>query len=133
VRRRMNKNDYIRKWLVDNQHPCEDCGNIISYQSITCRPCLMKRRTEIALNRTIGEVKLENKSLRWTDHVRSFARKLHQFDKCEICGYDKHVQVAHIKSVSSFPDSSTIREVNSRDNVRGLCPNHHWEFDNGML
>lgn len=53
--------------------------------------------------------------------------------KCAICGYDKHVEVAHIKSVSDFSDSATIKEINSIDNLIGLCPNHHWEYDNGIL
>lgn len=58
---------------------------------------------------------------------------MHVFDSCEVCGYDKHVEVAHIVDIASFPDDATIREINSAENVRGLCPNHHWEFDNGIL
>ena len=53
--------------------------------------------------------------------------------KCAICGYDKHVEVAHIKPVSGFSDEATMREINSFSNLIGLCPNHHWEFDNGLL
>lgn len=53
--------------------------------------------------------------------------------KCHICGYDKHVEVAHIKAVSEFEDSATISEINSVNNLIGLCPNHHWEYDNGLL
>lgn len=53
--------------------------------------------------------------------------------KCYICGYDKHVEVAHLKSVSSFTDDIKIKEINSIDNLIGLCPNHHWEYDNGIL
>lgn len=53
--------------------------------------------------------------------------------KCHICGYDKHVEVAHIKAVSQFDDSATIDEINSVNNLIGLCPNHHWEYDNGLL
>ena len=52
---------------------------------------------------------------------------------CVICGYDKHVEVAHIKSVSSFDDNATIGEINDITNLVGLCPNHHWEFDNGLI
>ena len=52
---------------------------------------------------------------------------------CKVCGYDKHIQVCHIKSVSSFSDESLITEINSKDNLVGLCPNHHWEFDHGLL
>ena len=53
--------------------------------------------------------------------------------KCKICGYTHHVEVAHIKPVSDFPETATIREINSIDNLIGLCPNHHWEYDNGIL
>ena len=52
---------------------------------------------------------------------------------CKICGYDKHIQVCHIKSVSSFSDNSLISEINNVENLIGLCPNHHWEFDNGLI
>lgn len=45
--------------------------------------------------------------------------------KCAICGYDKHVEIAHIKPVSDFADSCTIAEINSIDNLIALCPNHH--------
>jgi hypothetical protein len=53
--------------------------------------------------------------------------------KCLICGYDKHTDIAHIKSVSSFPDDAKISEINSSENLMALCPNHHWEFDSGLI
>lgn len=53
--------------------------------------------------------------------------------QCKICGYDKHVEVCHIKSVSSFEENDLIVEINSFENLVGLCPNHHWEFDNGHI
>jgi len=49
---------------------------------------------------------------------------------CEICGYDKHVEICHVKSVSSFNDDTLISEINSPDNLRILCRNCHWEHDN---
>lgn len=53
--------------------------------------------------------------------------------KCAVCGYDKHVEIAHIKAVSDFPETSTVAEINDINNLIGLCPNHHWEYDNGLL
>lgn len=49
---------------------------------------------------------------------------------CSKCGYDKHVELAHIQPVTSFPDTALISEVNSESNIIPLCPNCHWEFDN---
>ena len=69
--------------------------------------------------------------------IRNIAQKIYMKNnlnpQCYICGYNKHVEVCHIKPVSEFNDSITIQEINSLDNLVGLCPNCHWEFDNGML
>lgn len=53
--------------------------------------------------------------------------------KCYVCGYSNHIEVAHIKAVSEFDDATPIAEINSIDNLIALCPNHHWEYDNGIL
>ena len=52
---------------------------------------------------------------------------------CLICGYNRHVDIAHLKAVSSFPDTAFIGEINDINNLMALCPNHHWEFDNDLL
>lgn len=49
---------------------------------------------------------------------------------CAKCGYDLHVELAHIRAVSDFSDDELLSEVNSSDNVVQLCQNCHWEFDN---
>ena len=66
-------------------------------------------------------------------HAHFIFNKYHKHKKCEVCGYNTHVEVCHIKSVSSFSDDTLIIEINSIDNLVGLCPNHHWEFDNGKI
>lgn len=53
--------------------------------------------------------------------------------KCVVCGYSFHVEVAHKKAVSEYDDHITIKEINSIENLIGLCPNHHWEYDNGLI
>lgn len=52
---------------------------------------------------------------------------------CVICGYAKHVDIAHIKSVADFDNSVPMSEINNISNLVALCPNHHWEFDNNQL
>jgi hypothetical protein len=49
--------------------------------------------------------------------------------RCFECGYDIKIDIAHIKSVSSFSSDSKISEINHIDNLLPLCPNHHGEFD----
>jgi hypothetical protein len=53
--------------------------------------------------------------------------------RCQVCGYDKTVQVCHIRAVADFPESALISEINALTYLVPLCPNHHWEFDNGQL
>lgn len=53
--------------------------------------------------------------------------------ECAICGYNKHIEIAHIKGVSEFSDDSLVSEINDINNLVALCPNHHWEFDSGQL
>lgn len=52
--------------------------------------------------------------------------------RCAICGYTNHIEIAHIKAVADFDDNTTVSEINRPDNLIGLCPNHHWEYDNGL-
>lgn len=69
--------------------------------------------------------------------IQKKARELYfennKLPKCAICGYSNHIEVAHIKSVAEFDNNITIAEINSLSNLIALCPNHHWEFDNGLL
>lgn len=64
-------------------------------------------------------------------HAAAVYWNAHNSVQCEHpgCGYTKHVEVCHKKPVSSFPGNTLITVINSLDNLIGLCPNHHWEFD----
>ena len=37
------------------------------------------------------------------------------------------------RPVSEFYENTPIFEINSITNLIALCPNHHWEYDNGIL
>lgn len=106
----------------------------------TCASCWLKIRNKgkPLADRTKGELFGSRKN--WQS-ARTTIRK-HAFDMfvasgaakiCRVCGYAAHVEIAHIVSVSSFPDAATLTLINATDNLIALCPNHHWEFDNGVL
>jgi len=68
--------------------------------------------------------------------IRSLARpKFLKSNKhvCANCGYDKHVEVCHIKPINEHSPDTKIAEINDLSNLIGLCPNCHWELDNGHL
>lgn len=52
---------------------------------------------------------------------------------CLKCRYSLHVDICHVKAVSSFSDDTPISTINHPDNLVALCKNHHWEFDHGYL
>lgn len=68
-----------------------------------------------------------------TKNARYIYKKNVKNPKCIVCGYDKHIHVAHIIAVMSFSDDDLISEINSVENLTALCPNHHWEYDNNLL
>lgn len=118
---------------------CIVCGDKVkSYRHNRCEKHWQEYKDSLWKNKTIGEyrnkVSVKGKHPSWVHaHIRQFARSwLKPFTKlpCAHCGYDKHVELAHIKDVSSFPDEALLSEVNSPSNVIQLCPNCHWEFDN---
>ncbi|MCI0560173.1 MAG: HNH endonuclease, partial [Nitrososphaera sp.] len=69
--------------------------------------------------------------------IRTHARKVYYASGgarcCFVCGYDRYIEVCHIRDVSDFPDEALISEINSVNNLVGLCPNHHRELDKGFL
>lgn len=139
--------------IIQNSETWKDIGKKLGYKSkilsSNVKDSIMERCSKLGmelnikpvesiLDKTKGELFSSRKN--WQS-ARSAIRKLaeaafkesNQSPKCAICGYHHHVEVAHIKAVSEFEDSATIREINSIDNLIGLCPNHHWEYDNGIL
>jgi hypothetical protein len=116
-----------------------------------CGECLLRRRSEIAKehnfcredsqhirHKTKKEIKSQSKY--WTQyrvriqkHAKRTLEKSGRKKQCAHCGYSLHVDTCHIKDVKDFPDTATVSEINSLDNLIYLCKNHHWEFDNGYL
>lgn len=128
---------------------CENCFNEISYNKEQgrnrwiyikyCENCdtKVKRRAAKILNLTKGSIFTSRSWQAARSLIQSNARKIFKIAnptmKCLICNYTNHVEVAHIKSVSSFPGDTKISEINNINNLIGLCPNHHWEYDHGVI
>lgn len=53
--------------------------------------------------------------------------------RCCVCGYDTHVDICHVRALHTFPANTPLRIANASNNLMALCPNHHWEFDHGLL
>jgi hypothetical protein len=87
---------------------------------------------------TKGELRERNNS--WTafraaitKNARELYSKSERKKTCLLCDYDHHAPICHLRSVSDFPDSATVKEINALENLVALCPNHHWDLDHGFL
>jgi predicted restriction endonuclease len=147
---RISDNDF--KEIVIASYSWKEIGDKLGYQSnlsINVKNAINNRcetlgislnfcKKEELLNKTKGSLFSERKN--WQS-ARTAIRKnatetyfrSNKEHKCAICGYNKHIEVAHIKAVSDFSNNATIREINSITNLIGLCPNHHWEYDHGLI
>lgn len=114
---------------------CIICGNGISAKSAVCRTCYDESR--LLSVETKGNLKKRLSATSYSStlvsHANSVFNKSAKGNKCIVCGYDKHVDVCHIRSIASFPENARVGEINSITNLVGLCPNHHWEYDKGGL
>lgn len=119
--KRIKKDRFCKKCNIkitkDTRTLCDNCLNTVDWSTIK-----------------FGELKGRYKYQKHS-RIRDLARS--KFDKvkkeCVICGYSKSVHVAHIKAVNSFSKDTPISEINDLSNLVLLCPNHHYEFDHGLI
>lgn len=113
---------------------CKHCRVQIFGRRTTCDDCNPSCVDWSRL--TLSELKVRAK-YQHSARVRQVARNIYrQSDRpkhCVICGYDKHYEVCHIKPIQEFSDITSIATINDLNNLVALCPNHHWEFDHGLL
>ncbi|MBI4673561.1 MAG: HNH endonuclease [Chloroflexi bacterium] len=117
-----------REWI------CVQCGNPTTERRKYCDGCSPDYFKW--MERTIGELSRDG-SYQMYRTVRALARRIYNDSgrplACAICGYSDHIEICHIKAISSFDKKTRIREVNRLENLVALCPNHHWEFDRGRI
>jgi hypothetical protein len=116
---------------------CHKCENKVAYRKGKyCRECIHNKehyQGAGAIERqTISFASRRGGANRY-DAIRANARFTYRdFLKtpcCEKCGYNKHVELCHKQSISSFPKDTLVADVNKRENILFLCPNCHWEYD----
>lgn len=127
------------------QRKCSKCDNKVrTYKHTLCAEHWaehLANKPDVYRNRKLKEYwnKDSLKNLHPSSknaHIRlvahSWFKKLKELP-CANCGYTKHVELCHIKPISSFTEESTLGEVNHEDNIIQLCPNCHWELDKGLI
>ena len=113
---------------------CQACGTKVPARRKYCDSCNPHRVDWDMVS--LSDLQ-DKRRYQINSRVRELARKAYiasgRPQQCAVCGYHKHIDVCHVKPINSFPPASTIGEINSLHNLVALCPNCHWEFDNGLL
>jgi len=123
---------------------CFYCNSPVSfYRSKFCDKCKSEGRHyfpngKLPIELTIGELFVGIKGdANKCNRIRYYARQTYinsnKPKKCFNCGYDKHFEVCHKNAIANFDISTNLAVVNSKENLIALCPNCHWELDNGLL
>ena len=117
------------------QYYCKNCGAEAGYRRSYCTNCDPTKPRDIS-NLTIAEIR---QSARYQANawIRKLARRTYATSNrpqhCNVCGYAKHFEVCHIRSIQEFPLDTPMSVVNAWDNLVALCPNCHWELDHHLL
>jgi hypothetical protein len=126
----------IKKYSIKEKF-CIVCGIQVNYRS---KYCLEHNPQYVDWNKiTLGDIVYNEdqvKANRYTK-VRDNSKRIYfssnRPQECSHCGYSKHFEVCHIKPIHMFDLTTPISAINSLDNLIALCPNCHWEFDNGLI
>jgi hypothetical protein len=116
------------------RYVCLVCGSEAGHRRNYC--ALHSTRTAVSAQTTVREIR-QRAQFQANARIRQMARRVYRDSglpfRCCVCGYSTHVEICHKRSISEFPDDTLVSEVNANSNLVCLCPNHHWEFDHGLL
>jgi predicted restriction endonuclease len=115
---------------------CPRCEGEKYKKSDLCQSCRKIKNQKEALSKSISAYRNDN-SLRPNSKIRKWGRKVlkrsDRKEECQVCGFDKIVEVSHLKPICEFSDHDLMSDVNNLENLRYLCPNHHRMFDEGLI
>ena len=117
---------------------CKGCLLQIYAGNTWCKECFVEKEEKRFLsNKTKGEMSLKtgypsNKYRQIRNNAMIVAKNHNLLKKPCKCGYSKHVEICHIKPISTFSDETLVSEINDISNLVQMCPNCHWEFDNNV-
>ena len=112
---------------------CEKCGAPTTSRCRFCNTCHPKLGADWS-KRTLSYVR---SFLDYNARIRQLARQVYygsgRSKQCVNCDYSMHAELCHIRPIQDFSEDAPISVINSLENLVALCPNCHWEFDQGFL
>lgn len=105
------------------------CGKYKTIISKTCIKCTAEGQIQYFTIKDAMNSRRHGQSAKF-NIIRGRARNMYKhITSCQFCGYNKHVEVCHIKPIHTFSEDTLISVVNDPSNILVLCRNCHWEFD----
>lgn len=132
-------NNRITPKRIKKQRFCKHCNvEITHYRNYKKTLCNMCYENKKVINKELKyyQNKPYHTSSKYAyirEHARNKIKNQEYSKKCCNCEYDIHVDICHIKPISSFDELVKIDEINDFSNLLTLCKNCHWEFDNKYL
>lgn len=140
-----NNRKYPKREKTSTEEKCPICGEKKSRCSAMCNDCRKKEKTNFVRSKELGyyigyEKKYTYVTRRCTE-IRKDARKFMDENKDveKVCAYchnhefDDILEVHHIKGITEFEPHTLISEINSKENLVWLCPNHHKMVEKGLI
>lgn len=122
----------LGKFWINKRQYCEDCLIILN----NTKSIVKKNLGDRTFEEYLSNYKFRDYANKYTA-IRQHGKKVIDRSSvpkcCKNCGYDKHVEVCHIKGIPEFDKTALVSEINSLNNLIYLCPNCHWEYDHKML
>lgn len=134
-----NNRKYVKR-PSEKQCAEQDCVGKIDNRSRWCKEHRQSSNIYETLYQfmTMGEFKNRHKTdaaaynlLR--HHARRIYASSNRRKACSVCDYSKNYHICHVKGLANHADDELVKDANDISNLCALCPNHHWEWDNGQL
>jgi len=129
-----NNNQYPKRKKIKKKQVCLTCGKEITDRKQYCDE---HNKQLVDWSKVTYDNIHCKREYQKNSRVRTLSRRLYVLSnlpqRCIICGYDKHFHVCHKIGISEHDKETPISVINRLDNLIALCPNHHWELDNGLL
>ena len=117
------------------QYFCKTCDKKVPYRRKYCDECNPQNvdwSKRILKDFTINSGYLQHKYSNIREAAKTIYKKSNRPNKCERCNYKLHYEICHIKPIYMFDLKTPISIINDPNNLIALCPNCHWEMDNGL-
>lgn len=131
-------NKVVIKRKITTERKCKYCNQSLGMGYRGPKVCIECSHNSVDwYTITLKEYRDKYGTAQLHSRLRNLSRAIYKKHKlseiCVKCGYNKHIQVCHIKPQKDFLETESIGLVNELTNLIGLCPNCHWEFDHGLL